>query len=255
MSKHIFLIIFSFLILVGCQQPTDEEKPAIVSVGIVGSRADVDSIFVEAKELRLRTSSDSIVIFNGSANYNLLRKRGDDPDYIASDVSMDATTISDVRIKIDKAVVWKNGKSQNMTIPQSLVNGYTLTVEEGSIMSGTEYNIVILVDIARSVIKTKSNNYYLRPVAKAVVVATTGKITGKLSGWTNNPTLYAIYGLIDTVSSTKPDTSGAFTFSYLEPKTYRISVHDTLNFIKNYPPGSFYTVKRDEVTQTGDLLR
>lgn len=255
MKKNLFITAILGFVFVGCQQPTEAEKPAIISVGMVGSRADVDSLFVTVTELRTKTASDSTVIFTGSANYNLLRKRGDEPTFVVSNVNMNATTVTEIRIKISNSVVWKNGKSQNLSIPQALLNGYTIPIKEGSISSGTEYNLVILIDVARSVIKTKSGNYILRPLVNAAFVATTGKITGKLTGWKNNPTLYAINGLVDTVSSTKPDTSGAFTFSYLEPKTYRISVHDTLDFKKIYPQLGSYTVKRDEIIYVGDLQK
>ena len=253
MKKLLGLLLMFSLIAIGCKDD-ETSNTSKISVGMIDSPTDLDSINLVVNEISVKVDSNWTVIFEGSQKINLLDFRDGTFKLFAENRVIEGVKIHEARLRISSAYVVKGTEKYVLTIPSGMTSGLKLKVKNGEIKPGFDYTLIVDLDAKRSFIKNKAKHfeYKMRPVLRAFLVATTGNIFGTVSGWSNNPTVYAISGS-DTLASTIPDTFGAFKLFYLDEGTYSLGVADTLGGSKTYS-GPFNVVKGQN-TAAGTLVK
>jgi len=110
-----------------------------------------------------------------------------------------------------------------LKVPSGQQSGFKVKFST-DLQEGEELDIMVDFDASRSVHKAgKSGKFILKPVLKAFAEngddVDTGSVSGIVEPVEADPELFAILGG-DTLSSTRPDTTGAFLFQGLEAGTY-----------------------------------
>lgn len=251
------LMLLSILMLgifVSCSDDSEDKKSS-VSVGVTDAPVDLDSLILRVTEISVRTDSGAFtIIYSGSQLFNLLDFNNGSVK-IFGNGEIEGSKITEVRMKIDQAYAVKGVVKVNIAVPSGASSGLKLKIKNGAIEPGINYAVVIDFDANRSLVKkgkTVAAGYNLKPVIRAFIKATTGNISGTLSGWANAPTVYAISGA-DTMATALPNANGVFTVYFLDSGNYSLVVADTLGNKNSY--AGPYTVTTGLTTSAGTLVK
>ena len=216
------------------------QQPARMQVALVDDPADYDAVFVEVVgfDYQLDTvsndASDStseedaywVSVSITPEVYDLLQLNNG-TEALLADLDLPAGEIDQVRVFLgnNNAVV-VNGDTIDLKTPSGQTSGLKLKINE-TIKAGADYKLLLDFDAAKSVVAKGNGGYNLKPVINATLIDIKNDSLGTISGFVY-PAPDSIASVIylmseeDTVTSTYPETSGAFVFDDLAANTFSI---------------------------------
>ena len=129
-------------------------------------------------------------------------------DTLLASAELSAGKISQIRLLLgENNSVTVDGETHPLTVPSGYTSGLKLNIHQ-DFKEGVTYKIWLDFDAGRSIVKTGSGSYILKPVIRTFADATSGAIKGFVEPKAARPHVMAILGN-DTLG-TIADTSGYF---------------------------------------------
>ena len=244
MRKLIFPLAFGAVIIIvsifSCQKETntDNNGQTRLKVFLTDDPANYDQVLIDIQDVQINVTNGSSSSWQSLSNvavgtYNILDLVNGNDTLIADSDVPNGGAITQVRLVLgpDNYVV-ENGNMIELTTPSAQQSGLKVNVHQ-QLDSGFLYNLVLDFDAARSIVKTGSGKYILKPVIRASFQLTSGRINGAVTPDTVLTAVFAIQGS-DTLAGTFTDTQGGYLLSGLAAGTY--SLHyipgDTTFFVE-----------------------
>lgn len=204
---------------------TDAGKGTLV-VRMTDSPALYDSVIIKVDSVRVHLSNADTLqsgwytLNRMPAVYDLLQLVNG-ADTVIGTAKLPAGTYSQIRLHLGAGCyVVVGGVVHPLTVPSGSQSGLKLNVH-ATIEPNFTYTLILDFDAARSIIRTGSGNYQLRPVIRAAASTNSGAISGLVVPASARPVVIAA-SLTDTVS-TLADTTGFYRLAYLPPASYTVT--------------------------------
>ncbi|HWC53125.1 MAG TPA: DUF4382 domain-containing protein [Chitinophagaceae bacterium] len=179
---------------------------------------DIQGVDVHSSENDNEKGWASIDVNHGV--YNLLELTNG-LDTLLGEIEIPPGKISQIRLKLgDDNTIKVGDEVFHINTPSGQQSGLKLQVHE-TLVEGISYKILLDFDVARSVIKTGSGQYTLKPVIRTISEAQNGAIKGVINPKEAKPAIYAINNN-DTLATTYSDSTGHFLLRGLPPNTYNL---------------------------------
>lgn len=214
-----------------------------VTIKMTDAPANYDAIYLNIDEIEIRTVSGSEVIDVDADPFDILQYRfGRDTVIAAHDVP--SGRIQEIRLKLEDEgnYIVVDGQEYPLTTPSGQSSGVKLKVHD-DLIPNVAYTLLIDFDAAKSVHQTGNGKWMLKPVLRAIPVATSGAIEGVVAPFSAWPNVYAITGT-DTIG-TITNPLGKFYFPGVDQGTYKLVIEPT-------EPG-YDTVSQDVIVTQGKV--
>jgi hypothetical protein len=231
MKKMILFLFTATLFVASCNNDNDElavSGTTRMNIRLTDSPGAFDALWLNVKEVRVRTSAGETTFPVNAEAVNILHFRmGKDTLIASGDIS--AGRIEEVRLVLnDEGNRLISGNTiYLLTTPSGQSSGIKLKVQD-ELTAGVAYTMLLDFDVARSIVKTGNGKYILKPVIRVVPNAVSGAIAGIVSPAEASPMVYAITGT-DTLG-TITDANGRFFFPGVSEGTYRIQIEPVSPF-------------------------
>lgn len=202
---------------------------------------DIQGVEIHSSEGTQMSGWQSLDIQAGV--YNLLELTNG-LDTLLGSIELPAGRVSQIRLILgENNSIKVNDQIFDLSTPSAQQSGLKLNLQ-ANLTEGITYKVLLDFDVARSIVKTGSNVYKLKPVIRAISQATSGAIKGSVSVIESTPAVYVINGL-DTVGTSFADTAGKFLVKGVPAGTYTVS----------FAPATGYTIanKTGVVVTTGTV--
>jgi hypothetical protein len=222
MKKTIGILALS-LALFSC---TSEDGTARLEIRLTDAPGDYEAVHVDIQGMEIH--ADEGDASNGwrtldvqKGRYNLLELTNG-IDTLLTTAVLPAGRVSQIRLILgDDNSVTIDGQELELTTPSAQHSGLKLNVH-ANLTEGITYTILLDFDAARSIVKTGSGAYNLKPVIRTITEATSGAIKGTVSPVESLPAVFAIVGS-DTLGTTYADDAGNYFLKGLPAGSYKVS--------------------------------
>jgi len=229
MKKNTFnvFVLFFALALVACNDNNDKSGSANtrVEIRLTDAPAAYDAVNINVQSVSLNVDSKWIDIDLLHPDiYNLLDFQNG-IDTLLAQKDIPSGLISQIRLNLGEAgnSIVKNGISYPLEIPSSAQSGLKLNLHY-QLMPDIVYRLWIDFDASRSIVKTGSDKYILKPVIRTYSDAMGGTIKGYTLPLEANASVLAILGT-DTLLAHPRSTDGYFLIGGLKPSpTWKVIV-------------------------------
>ncbi len=254
--SFLILLIFTSALFLFTSCSDKEEGNATFRVRLTDAPADYDHVYIDIQEVRVHTSSSAGEGDGGwrtldqisAGVYDLLELTGGIDTVLAS-AELPAGRISQLRLVLgDNNSVVINGVSHDLNTPSAQQSGLKLNIQ-AELSPNITYDLLLDFDAARSIVRTGSGKYNLKPVIRATPLAQGGSICGTISPLAASPVIYAIQGTDST--STYPDGNGKFCLKGLDAGSYDISIVPVEGYVTVYRNG--VNVSTGQVSDVGNI--
>lgn len=201
MKKLSFLTGLLLLLVTGCNK--DEATTSLV-VRLTDSPGDYESVFIDIESVQVHVNEgdqeDGWITLNSNAGiYDLLSLTDGVETVIATD-EFPTGHVSQLRLVLgsENSVV-VDGITYSLTVPSGSESGLKLQIH-ADLVEGIAYSVLLDFDAAKSVHKTGSDKYILKPVIKTITEAIDGAVTGTVIPADLNVAVFALSGS-DTVGT------------------------------------------------------
>jgi hypothetical protein len=113
-----------------------------------------------------------------------------------------------------------NGQTYTLETPSAQQSGLKINLHQ-DVSAGLLYKLLLDFDAARSIVRTGSGKYMLKPVIRASLQAQGGSLKGYVLPNTFNTSVFAIQGT-DTIAGTMTST-GSYSIRGLNAGTYALA--------------------------------
>jgi len=252
MKKIGICVVLALSLFFSCSDHDD--KPAYLEVHLTDAPGDYQQVNIDVQDVQVNSGSEdggwtSIDVNEGI--YDIL-KLTNGLDTLLGSCELPAGKISQVRlilgnnnsVKIDDQVI-------ALSTPSAQQSGLKLQVKT-ELREGITYKLLLDFDAARSIVKTGSGKYILKPVIRTIVEAESGAIRGLISPVDASPAVYALSGS-DTVGTTFANqTTGKFLIKGLNAGTYKVTFQPKTGYQNFAKEGVVVTT--GNVTDVGTVL-
>ncbi len=223
MKRIIYVLLASLVILGACNSSADEGR---IIVRLTDSPGDYEAVNIDIVGVQVHRSMSNaesgwIDLDVNAGVYNLLDLT-DGVETVIADSRIPAGQISQLRLVLgDNNTVVVDGVEYDIITPSAAKSGLKLIVDE-SLLEGITYSLLLDFDAAKSIVKTGSMKYILKPVIKTVTEARDGAIEGTVLP---SDLSVAIYAMVedDTLGTTfSIENSSSFFLGGLEGGTYDV---------------------------------
>ena len=222
MKKTIGILALS-IALFSC---SDSEENARLEIRLTDAPGDYEAVYVDIQGVEIHADEGnnsngwkSLEVQEG--RYNLLEFTNGIDTLLATAV-LPAGRISQIRLILgDDNALKIDGQEKGLTTPSAQHSGLKLNVH-AELTEGITYKILLDFDAARSIVKTGSGAYNLKPVIRTITEATSGAIKGHVTPVESFPAVFAIVGS-DTLGTTYTDDAGNYFLRGLPAGSYRVS--------------------------------
>ena len=205
---------------------SDDNETARLEIRLTDAPGDYEAVHVNIQGIEIHTDEgdaskgwQSLAVQRG--RYNLLELTNGLDTLLATAV-LPAGRVSQVRLILgDDNTVTIDGQEIALTTPSAQHSGLKLNVH-ADLTPGITYKILLDFDAARSIVKTGSGAYNLKPVIRTITEATSGAIKGVITPAESFPAVFAIVGS-DTLGTTYSDADGKYFLKGLPSGAYRVS--------------------------------
>jgi hypothetical protein len=223
--KSIFSWCLGGLIILVISCTSESSKNAFLQVSLTDAPGDYQEVNVDIQDVQVNADENansgwkSLNVKKGV--YNLLQFTNG-LDTLLGSLELPAGKISQIRLVLGNNNTLKiDDQIYSLTTPSAQQSGLKILINT-EMKAGITYKITLDFDAARSIVKTGSSKYILKPVIHSVVTTDVGAIKGVISPIAASPAVYAILGS-DTIESTFADTlTGKFLLMGLAPGTYTV---------------------------------
>ncbi len=235
----------------------DKSNTASLVVRLTDSPGDYEKVNIDLLEVQIHTNAgdteDGWVSLSANQGvYDLLTLTNGVETVIADD-TYPAGRVSQLRLILgDNNSVVVGGDEYPLKIPSGSESGLKLQIN-ADLEEGITYSVLLDFDAAKSIHKTGSNKYILKPVVKTITEAQDGAIKGKVLPAELGVAVYAILGE-DTISTSYAVEDNAdFFLGGLSDSEYTISFDP--GELSDYQGQVFENVivKLGEITDLGDI--
>ncbi len=204
---------------------------ATLSVRMTDAPAEYDAVFVTFSEIAVHHSGAGWIVFTGDPiAINLLEWNNGNSIEIGRE-EIDAGHITQVRLMVTDASVVVDGVSHPLDIPSAAQTGLKI-VTNFMVEAGSSYTLMLDFDVYHSIVTTgppsNPKGYKLKPTIRAVEVAATGSISGKIVNLDNEPLAIVLQDTVEVTSTPVIAADGSFRIAYLAPGFYDLKVVNTL---------------------------
>jgi len=216
------LLLGAVFMLYYCSSSTDSANGHL-RVLLTDAPASYESVTVYFSEISAHIDSAWVNVMTEPAGVDLLQYSNGETFILASE---DVTPghYTQIRVKIDSAIVFEDGTRHELTVPSGAKTGLKFG-PQFTINEGSTYTLVIDFDASKSVVKS-GQNWKLQPHIRVIAEATSGSISGKVLNSADAPVATAM-STTDTATTFVDVTSGNFRLSYLPEGLYTVAIEDT----------------------------
>ena len=201
-----------------------------MQVYLTDAPGDFEKVLIDVKDVMINVTGDTV---NGwqslggvnAAVYDLMKLTNDD-DTLLADAEIPSGKLHQIRLVLGTENYVKiEGTTQMIKLetPSAQQSGLKLKVQQ-DVENGVLYTILLDFDVAKSIHKTGSNKYMLKPVIRTVLQAVGGSIKGVVMPNSFQSAVYAVQGP-DTIASTFTSTNGGYLIKGLTAGNYAVHYH------------------------------
>lgn len=204
----------------------DNENKARVQIRLTDDPGDYEAVWVDIKDVQVNVTGDDDKGWESldgvhAGSYDLL-KLVNDEDTLLADAFIPAGRLHQIRLILgSENFVQINGELIKLTTPSAQQSGLKINFQQ-NVEAGLMYSILLDFDVARSIVKTGSDKYILKPVIRGSLESVGGSIAGVVVPSDFPTVVYAINGN-DTITGTFTDGNGGFSLRGLPPNAYRVA--------------------------------
>lgn len=202
MKKLAFLLPVALLFAMfftACEK--NDDNKGVLNLSITDAPIDTDgieSVFITFSEVQYHTSQNNWQVFEefeGPKTFDLLELTRGETDFLGS-FELEAGTYTQLRFMLDAPLFdmgpesnpgcyleFEDGATQNLFVPSGFQTGYK-AVGAFQVPVNGSVDVTADFDVRKSVVKTGSGKYILKPTIRLIVDNQAGKIAG---GVTNIP--------------------------------------------------------------------
>ncbi len=246
--KSLALSVILVLTIVACTRndnASSSGNKARLQVALTDDPGDYEAVFIDVEDIKINYSDDPNNGWESLANvkrgeYDLLKLVNDD-DTILADAEVGPGKISQVRLVLgDDNFVQIDGQRIKLETPSAQQSGLKLNIHQ-TVEPGLLYKLLMDFDVAKSIVKTGSGKYMLKPVIRTVLEAAGGTIKGSVKPFNFQTAVLVFRAANDTVASTYSSTAdggyqvrglaaGAYSLHFLPgDSTFRDTVITGIN--------------------------
>lgn len=225
----VVLSIISSLVWVSCSKDDDSSTGSTAEVSMVDAPGPYESVLLDVKSISLHLSGNDstsgwVDLVTKEGIYDLLDLQNG-LDTVIANGTLPSSVVTEVRLKLgSENYVIENGIKYALTVPSGSSSGLKIKLN-GSTAGMGFIQVLIDFDANRSIVKTGSGKYILKPVIRAKMKHLMGKVIGKVTPVEAYAHIYTLDGS-DTVS-TNSDSTGFFALVGLEAGPHVIVVEGT----------------------------
>lgn len=226
-ASAFILSIASLPVLISCKKNGTGDGNARLKVYLTDDPGDYEAVYIDVKDVQINVTGDGDEGWQSlqgvkAAAYDLLKLVNDD-DTLLTDSNIPTGRIHQLRLVLGTENYVKiQGTSQliKLETPSAQQSGLKLNIQQ-DVQDGILYVITLDFDVSKSIVKTGSNKYMLKPTIRTVLNAVGGTIRGVVMPKDFQSAVYAVQG-VDTIASTFSDTEGGYMLRGLEAGSYDV---------------------------------
>ncbi len=219
--------LVSLLIFISCKKNGTGNGTATLQVYLTDDPGDYQAVYIDVTDVQINVTGDNdngwISLKGVNAGvYDLLRLVNDE-DTILAEAQIPSGRLHQIRLVLGTENYVKiEGTSEliKLETPSAQQSGLKLNVQE-NITDERMYKIVLDFDVAKSIVKTGSNKYSLKPTIRAILNAVGGTIKGVVMPKEFKTTVYAVQG-VDTFATTFTGINGGYIIKGLPAGNYNV---------------------------------
>jgi hypothetical protein len=182
-----------------------------LQVFLTDDPGNYDEVVIDVQDIMINYSSDSTNGWESLPNVNKgsydILKLVNDKDTLLGDAELNPGKIEQIRLILGpNNYVTVDGEKIPLTTPSAQQSGLKLNVNQ-DVNAGITYKLLLDFDASRSIVKTGSGKYILKPVIRTSLDAIGGSIKGYVLPDSVNTAVYAIQGA-DTITGTYTSNGG-----------------------------------------------
>lgn len=193
----------------GCNLNNSTSNQGALQVRLVDSPAHYEAVIVNIVKVQVQNQAVPqtwITLDSQSVKINLM-KLTNGTYTVLGDSLIDAGTYNKLRITFGSgSQIIENGKTSNLNLSGSLPSGVMEIDSASTVDRGYRTVMLLDFDVSKSIIKSGSGTYTLKPVIHAVDYSTIGAVSGTILPIKAHPYIYGIKGN-DTLAATMTDTT------------------------------------------------
>lgn len=222
MKRYLMLPVFIIAVIFTSCKNDNNSTVTRMNVKITDAPGAYDALYLSVKEIQVITSEGQSTLDVGDKRFDILDFRMGKDTLLASE-DIPSGRLQEIRLVLNETgnEVVIDGHTFKLTTPSGQSSGIKLKVQD-DLIGGIAYTMTLDFDAAKSVVKTGSGMYILKPVIRAIPQAVSGALTGVITPSASNAKVYAITGL-DTVGAVA-DTTGKFWFPGLNEGSYKVNI-------------------------------
>lgn len=224
---YLFLLLGLIGLTSSCQNEDRPSGTTPISIKITDAPAYYDAIFLNIKEVEIRTESGKEIVKVDLPPFNILDYNMGEYIYLIEDFEVPSGRLEEVRFILHEEgnTIIVDGEELALTTPSGQSSGWKIKVQD-RLVPGVAYTLALDFDAARSIHTTGSGKYMLHPVIRAIPDALLGSISGEIIPAESNSFVYLLVEQ-DTVAATLANEHGLFYFPGIGEGIYDIGVDPT----------------------------
>lgn len=227
MKTKTLLLLFAAVLsisLFSCQK--NDSGKSRIQIALTDGPGDYDEVNIDVQDVRINYSTDDDkgwVSLSGvkTGTYDILQL-ANGKEAILADAQINTGRIQQIRLVLGpNNYVVIGGQRYDLQTPSAQQSGLKLNIHQ-DVNEGLTYKLLMDFDASRSIVKTGSGKYNLKPVIRTTLEAIGGSIKGYVLPNSFASAVYAIQGA-DTVAGTYT-IDGAYMLKGLNAGTYSLAV-------------------------------
>lgn len=235
MEKYLILLV-GMLLFISCEK-NENNNEAVLNIRLTDAPAAYDAVNIEIENVQIHVGDNEneggwhdVEIMNKGV-YNLLDFNNGLDTLLASSY-LPAGNASQMRLFLgDNNTLVKNGETHNLFATAGLTSGLKLQIHQ-QLEEGITYAMWLDFDASRSIVKTNSGKYNLKPVIRTFTEATSGSIKGIISP--GDPVAYVQALNISDTIGTVSDNTGYFLLKGVPQGTYEVTIESSDTLIPEF---------------------
>ncbi|MES2761766.1 MAG: DUF4382 domain-containing protein [Bacteroidota bacterium] len=227
-NKILFVITFGLLIS-SCKKEAsvDPRDPTPYYVTMTDAPAAYSAVNVDVMAVEIKGNAQTVSLNINAGVYNLLDFTNGLDTLIASG-SLYIQHVQEIRLILgNNNTVVKNGITYPLSTPSAQQSGLKIKVNQ-TLQPGIPYYVLLDFDANASIVDQGNGSFSLKPVIRAIEVATSGSISGQVNPSGVAASIVATSGT--NSYSTMANVSGYFMLPGVPPGIYDVTVTPSIPY-------------------------